>query len=86
MRKSDAAPRLSLTYQDQTQSGDLISRVTSHIESIQSFIASGLLDAVINFVTLAGMLAVMFWIDWRFTLIRFPFHRCSSSWPFTTRG
>ena len=61
--------RLSLAFHDHTQTGDLISRVTSDIDSIQSFIASGLLDSLINVLTLAGMIAVMFWIDWRFTLI-----------------
>jgi subfamily B ATP-binding cassette protein MsbA len=61
--------RLSLRFHDQSKTGDLISRVTSDIDSIQSFIASGLLDALINLLTLAGMIGVMFWIDWRFTLI-----------------
>src|SRR5205085_12265523 len=37
--------------------------------SIQAFVTSGLLDALINFLMLTGMIAVMFWIDWRFTLI-----------------
>ena len=35
--------RLSLAYHDQKQTGDLISRVTSDIDAIQSFITSGLL-------------------------------------------
>ena len=35
--------RLSLAYHDHKQTGDLISRVTSDIDAIQSFIASGLL-------------------------------------------
>jgi len=61
--------RLSLAYHDQKQTGDLISRVTSDIDAIQSFIASGLLGAVINTLTLLGMIGVMFYIDWRFTLI-----------------
>jgi subfamily B ATP-binding cassette protein MsbA len=61
--------RLSLSYHDQKQTGDLISRVTSDIDSIQSFIASGLLGALINSLTLVGMIAVMFYINWRFTLI-----------------
>ena len=33
--------RLSLAYHDQKQTGDLISRVTSDIDAIQSFITSG---------------------------------------------
>src|SRR5205814_8878623 len=61
--------RLSLSYHDQKRTGDLISRVTSDIDAIQSFITSGLLDALINSLTLVGMLAVMFYVNWRFTLI-----------------
>lgn len=61
--------RLSLAFHDHSSTGDLISRVTSDIDSIQSFITSGLLDAVINCLTLAGMVIIMFRIDWRFTLI-----------------
>jgi ATP-binding cassette, subfamily B, bacterial len=61
--------RLSLPYHDQTRTGDLISRVTSDIDAIQSFISSELLDALINVLTLVGMVAVMFYINWRFTLI-----------------
>jgi ATP-binding cassette, subfamily B, bacterial len=61
--------RLSLAYHDQKQTGDLISRVTSDIDAIQSFIVSGLLGALINILTLVGMVGVMFYLDWRFTLI-----------------
>src|ERR1700674_2383664 len=61
--------RLSLAYHDQKQTGDLISRVTSDIDAIQSFISSELLDAVINSLTLVGIVGVMLYINWRFTLI-----------------
>jgi subfamily B ATP-binding cassette protein MsbA len=61
--------RLSLSYHDHKQTGDLISRVTSDIDAIQSFIASGLLGALVNSLTLAGMVGVMFYVNWRFTLI-----------------
>ena len=61
--------RLSLSYHDHKQTGDLISRVTTDIDAIQSFIASGLLGALVNSLTLIGMVAVMFYINWRFTLI-----------------
>ena len=61
--------RLSLSYHDHKQTGDLISRVTSDIDAIQSFIASGLLGAAVDSLTLAGMVIVMFCINWRFTLI-----------------
>src|SRR6202023_2622486 len=61
--------RLSLAYHDRRQTGDLISRVTSDIDAIQSFIASGLLSSLVNGLTLIGMVSVMFYINWRFTLI-----------------
>lgn len=61
--------RLSLAYHDQKATGDLISTVTSDIDSIQTFISSNLLDAFISVLTLLGMVSVMFYINWRFTLI-----------------
>jgi ATP-binding cassette, subfamily B, bacterial len=61
--------RLSLAYHDQSQTGDLLSRVTSDIDAIQTFITSGLLTALVNSMTLVGMIGVMFYINWRFTLI-----------------
>jgi len=61
--------RLSLAYHDHKQTGDLISRVTGDIDAIQSFIVSGLLDSMINSITLLGMLGVMLYLNWKFTLI-----------------
>ncbi len=61
--------RLSLSYHDQKQTGDLITRVTGDIDAIQSFIASGLLGALVDCLTLAGMVGVMFYLNWRFTLV-----------------
>jgi subfamily B ATP-binding cassette protein MsbA len=61
--------RLSLDFYDQTRTGDLISRVTSDIATIQSFITSDLLDAIIQSLTLIGMVAWMLYLDWRFTLV-----------------
>ena len=61
--------RLSLAYHDKKRTGDLISRVTSDIDAIQSFITSGLLDTLINILTLIGMIIVMFYLNFVFTLI-----------------
>lgn len=61
--------KLSLSYHDQARTGDLISRVTSDVDSVQSFVTSGLLSTMINLLTLVGMVGVMFYIDWVFTLI-----------------
>lgn len=61
--------RLSLAFHDQKRTGDLISRVTDDIDAIQSFIMNGLLGVLINAMTLIGMIAVMFYVNWKFTLI-----------------
>jgi len=61
--------RLSLSYHDRSQTGDLITRVTSDIDTIQGFITSTLTDVILDILTLASMLAVMTYIDWRFTVI-----------------
>jgi len=61
--------RLSLSFHDKGRTGDLISRITSDIDAIQDFISQALLGILVNTLTLVGMLAVMFYLDWRFTLI-----------------
>jgi len=61
--------RLSLAFHDHKPTGDLISTVTTDIEAIQDFISQALLGIVVSVLTLAGMLVVMFYLDWRFTLI-----------------
>jgi ATP-binding cassette subfamily B protein len=61
--------RLSLSQHDEARTGDLISRVTSDIEAIQDFVTSAMLGIVVDVVTIAGMITVMFIINWQFTLI-----------------
>ena len=61
--------RLSLADHDEAQTGDLITRVTGDIESVQDFITSALLGILVDVFTLVGMIGVMIWVNWRFTLI-----------------
>jgi ATP-binding cassette, subfamily B, bacterial len=61
--------RLSLAEHDKARTGDMITRVTTDIEVIQDFIDSALLGILVNVMTLGGMIAVMFYLNWRFTLI-----------------
>jgi subfamily B ATP-binding cassette protein MsbA len=60
---------LSLDYHNQTQTGELISRLTSDIDAIQSFIVSGLLGFLVDGMTLVGMATIMLYLNWHFTLI-----------------
>jgi subfamily B ATP-binding cassette protein MsbA len=61
--------KLSLSYHDQSKTGDLISRVTDDIDAIQTFIVSGLLSIVVDVATIVIMIGVMFHLSWRLTLI-----------------
>lgn len=61
--------RLSLAEHDESRTGDMITRVTSDIEVVQDFINTALLGMLVSVMTLAGMIGVMFYLNWRFTLI-----------------
>src|SRR5712691_1267892 len=61
--------RLSLRFHDQQRTGDLITRLTSDTQAIQEMIANGLTVLATNTCLLAGMLVLMFWLNWRFALV-----------------
>src|SRR5712691_4442395 len=61
--------RLSLRFHDQQRTGDLITRLTSDTQAIQEMIANGLTVFATNTCLLAGMLVLMFWLNWRFALV-----------------
>jgi ATP-binding cassette, subfamily B, bacterial len=60
--------QLSLAERDETRTGDLISRVTDDIEAIQAFFSNSLLGILVDALTILGMIAVMLYVNWRFTL------------------
>jgi ATP-binding cassette subfamily B protein len=61
--------RLSLAEHGKSRAGDLITRVTKDIDAVQDFIDTALLGIVVSVLTLAGMLGVMLYMNWRFTLV-----------------
>ena len=61
--------RMSLSFYEQRQTGDMVVRLTSDIDAAEDFISSAMLGIVLDVLTLAGMAAVMFRLDWRFSLI-----------------
>ena len=60
--------RLSLRFHDTQKTGDLTTRLTSDIQSIQEFIANGIIVFGSNTLLLTSMAALMFWLNWRFAL------------------
>lgn len=60
--------RLSLRFHDHQRTGDLITRLTSDIQSLQDMIANGMLVLGSNTFLLAGMITLMFWLNWHFAI------------------
>ncbi len=61
--------RLSLAFYEQQQTGDMVVRLTSDIDAVEDFVSSVLLGMILDVLTLLGMVGVMLYLDWRFTLI-----------------
>jgi subfamily B ATP-binding cassette protein MsbA len=61
--------RLSLRFHSGQRTGDLITRVMSDITRLQDMLIQWFSVLVPNVAFLGGMIVVMFWIDWQFTLI-----------------
>ena len=61
--------RLSLTYHDDRRIGDLLARVTRDTDAIRDLFGSTWLNWTIAALTLAGTVAVMFFLDWQLALV-----------------
>jgi len=61
--------RLPVSYFDSTKSGILISRIMSDAEGIRNLVGTGLVQLVGGLVTGAIALGVLFYLNWRLTLI-----------------
>jgi ABC-type multidrug transport system fused ATPase/permease subunit len=61
--------QLSLSYYDSHQTGALLSTITSDVQTIQGFASSSTLGIAVDLFTIVGMLFIMFWLNWDFTLI-----------------
>ena len=69
MRTFHHLQRLSLGYYSKHQTGELLSTITTDIATVQDFASSSTLDILVDVLTIFGMLGLMFWLDWDFTLI-----------------
>jgi ABC-type multidrug transport system fused ATPase/permease subunit len=61
--------RLSLSYYDSHQIGNILSTITSDVSTIQSFASSALLSILVDALTILGMLGLMFYLNWDFALV-----------------
>ncbi len=69
MRTYHHLQRLSLSYYDKHQVSASLSTLTTDIDTVQDFASSGILAIVIDVLSVAGMFALMAWLNWEFTLI-----------------
>jgi len=61
--------RLSLAFYDHSQTGTLLSTITNDVATVQDFASSSTLGILVDLMTIVGMLGLMFWLNWDFTLV-----------------
>lgn len=61
--------RQSLRFFTQTRTGELMSRMSSDVVGAQSAITSTLVTMISNAVSVIGTLGIMFYLEWRLTLL-----------------
>lgn len=60
---------LSLDFLDRRRLGDLLSRLTSDVAAIESFLLSGAVDAAVQVLRVAFFAGALFWLEWRLALL-----------------
>ena len=61
--------RVSLNFHDQSRVGDMTTRLTSDVDKLQDAFVTGLSLFTVDMLTVAGVAAVMFFVDWQFALV-----------------
>ncbi len=61
--------RLSLSFYNRTQSGELLTKVTSDTNALRDVFAESALTFTSHFLTVVGMFAVMFAVNWKLSLV-----------------
>ncbi len=67
----DRLQRLPLTYFDRRPVGDLISRVTNDVDTLNQFLSQGLTQLLGQLFSLVGIVATMLILDWPLALVSF---------------
>ncbi|MEP1060346.1 ABC transporter ATP-binding protein [Phormidium sp. FACHB-592] len=60
---------LSFSYHDQSQTSQLLTRVTSDIEQIRAFLSTSLMQVISSVVTLVAIAVILLVMNWRLALI-----------------
>ncbi|GHS85205.1 ABC transporter permease [Synergistales bacterium] len=65
----DHMQRMSLRHIHASRVGELMSRITGDVATLQGLVTSTFVNLVLNGVTFGGMLGFIFYINWRLSLI-----------------
>lgn len=68
--------RLSFSYYDRVQTGQLLTRVTNDVEQVRTFAGTGIIQLGAAALTLIGSIVIMVSIDWRLTLVSLTIVPC----------
>ena len=63
---------LSFTYHDRAQTGQILTRATSDVELVRTFIGMGVLQVLSALLMMIGSLALLVVTNWQLTLITLP--------------
>ena len=63
--------RLSMSFFARTPVGRLVTRVTNDVDALNELITSGAVAIFGDVFTMVGIMAIMFWMDWRLALAVF---------------
>ena len=63
--------RLDIRFFDRNPVGRLMTRVTSDVDALNELFTAGVVSVCGDLVTLAGIMAVLVWMDWRLALVAF---------------
>ncbi len=64
--------RLSFSYHDKNRTGQLMIRATDDVEKLRLFLGQGLLLALQSVLLLVGALTLLFFTNWKLTLVILP--------------
>jgi ATP-binding cassette subfamily B protein len=63
--------RLPISYYDRNPIGRLVTRVTTDVDALNELLSAGIVAIFGDILLLAGIVAVLFWMDWRLALVAF---------------
>lgn len=63
--------RLPLAFYDRNPIGRLVTRVTTDVDALNEMFTAGIVSIFGDVLLLAGIVAVLFWLDWRLALVAF---------------